>query len=166
MVHWNGCVGWKLIPFSASDKLGLSLTYFQGIDDFIRDDVSCVVWPIHCLNIIPDRYMVKSPWNRDKPPLTQWRKSTGFWLFCNGRIFSLPHFQFKIVNISTIITPKLKTCVCVWRLVSWLSLGIYISWVESSVNKQIRLNCALFVHRVQVHFSETYHLTVNFVQRS
>ena len=29
----------------------------------------------------------------------------------NGRMFSLPHFQFKSVNISTILTSKLKTYV-------------------------------------------------------
>ena len=47
----------------------------------------------------------------------------------NGQMFSLPHFhvQFKSVNISTILTSKLKMCVYVWRLDSWLSLGIYIS---------------------------------------
>ena len=69
----------------------------------------------------------------------------------NGRMFSLPHFhfQFKSVNISTILTSKpKKRCVNVWRLVSWLSLEIYISWVESSVNKQFHLNCVLFLHRV------------------
>ena len=31
--------------------------------------------------------------------------------FYNGRMFSLPHFQFKSINISTILTSKLKTCV-------------------------------------------------------
>ena len=31
------------------------------------------------------------------------------------------------VNISNILTSRLKMCVCVWRLFSWLSLGIYIS---------------------------------------
>ena len=51
----------------------------------------------------------------------------------NGQMFSLPHFHFlfKYANISTILTSKLKTC------------------VESSVNKQIRLNCVLFLHRVR-----------------
>ena len=34
-----------------------------------------------------------------------------------------------------------NVCVYIWRFVSWLSLVTYISWVESSVNKQIRLNC-------------------------
>ena len=45
----------------------------------------------------------------------------------NGQIFSLPHFHFKFksVNISTILTSKLIACVYVWRLVFWLSLGIY-----------------------------------------
>ena len=71
---------------------------------------------------------------------TQWKKSTGFWLFV--MLFSPPHFQFKSVNISTILTSKLKP-VCIWVLVSWLSLGIYIPWVESSVNKQIHLICVL-----------------------
>ena len=44
-------------------------------------------------------------------------------------MFSLPHFhfRFKSVNISTILTSKLKMSLYVWRLVSWLSLGIYIS---------------------------------------
>ena len=66
----------------------------------------------------------------------------------NGGMFSLPHFhfQFKSVNISTILTSKLKMCVYFWRLVPWLSLGVYLSWVESSVNKQICLNCVLFLH--------------------
>ena len=47
----------------------------------------------------------------------------------DGRMFSLPHFyfEFKSVNISTILTSKLKMCVHIWRLISWLSLGIYIS---------------------------------------
>ena len=31
--------------------------------------------------------------------------------FYNGRMFSQPHFQFKSVNISTILTYKLKMCV-------------------------------------------------------
>ena len=75
---------------------------------------------------------------------TQWKKSTGFWLFV--MLFSPPHFQFKSVNISTILTSKLKR-VCIWVLVSWLSLGIYIPWVESSVNKQIHLICVLFLDR-------------------
>ena len=45
----------------------------------------------------------------------------------NGCMFSLPRFRFKIksVNISTISTSKVKKCVCVWRVVSWLSLGTY-----------------------------------------
>ena len=75
---------------------------------------------------------------------TWWRKST-----CNGWMFSLPHFyfQYKSVNIAPILTSELKMCVYIWRLVSWLSLGIYISWVESSLHKQICLNCLLFLHR-------------------
>ena len=47
-------------------------------------------------------------------------------------------FQFKSVNISTILTSKLKLTNL--KLDYWLSLGIYISLVESNVNKQIRLN--------------------------
>ena len=35
----------------------------------------------------------------------------GILTFYNGRMFSLPHFQFKSVNISTILTSKLKMCV-------------------------------------------------------
>ena len=40
-------------------------------------------------------------------------------LTCNGQIFSLPHFhfQFRSVNISTILNSKLKLCVLIWRLV-------------------------------------------------
>ena len=70
----------------------------------------------------------------------------------NSQMFSLPHFYFKFesVNISTILTSKLKMCVHLWRIVSWLLLGIYISWVESSVNKQICLNYVLFLHRVLI----------------
>ena len=66
----------------------------------------------------------------------------------NGTKFSLPnfHFQFKSVNISTILSSKLKMCLYVWRLDSWLSLGIDISWVESGINKQICLNFVLFVY--------------------
>ena len=47
----------------------------------------------------------------------------------NGWMFLLPHFhfQFKSINISTILTSKLITWVYVWSLDSWLSLGIYIS---------------------------------------
>ena len=63
-----------------------------------------------------------------------------------GRMFSLPHFQFISINISTILTLQLKTYVFIRRLVSWLSFGTYISWVELSVNKQIRLNCVLSLH--------------------
>ena len=72
----------------------------------------------------------------------------------NGRMFSLPHFhfQFKSVNIPSILTSKLKTCVYIRRLLSWLLLGIYISWVESSINKHIHLNWVLFLHRVISHF--------------
>ena len=46
----------------------------------------------------------------------------------NSWMFSLPHFhfQFKSVNnISTILPSKLKICVYIWRLVSWLSIRIY-----------------------------------------
>ena len=54
-------------------------------------------------------------------------KITGFRLIMTGcfhhRCF---YFQFKSVNISTILTSKLKICVYVWRLDSWLLLGIYI----------------------------------------
>ena len=39
-------------------------------------------------------------------------------------------------------------CVYIWRLVSWLLLGIYISGVESRVNQNIALNCMLFRHHV------------------
>ena len=67
-----------------------------------------------------------------------------FWLFV--MLFSPTYFQFKSVNISTILTSKLKR-VYIWVLVSWLSLGIYIPWVESSVNKQIHLICVLFLDR-------------------
>ena len=63
-------------------------------------------------------------------------------------MFSLPHFQIKSVNISTILISKLKTSVYIGRLVSWLLLELNISLVESSVNKQIRLNYILFLHRV------------------
>ena len=68
----------------------------------------------------------------------------------NGWMFSLPHshFQFKSINISNILASKLKLCVYVWKLVSWLSLGIYFSGVETSVNKEICLNCVFFLHRV------------------
>ena len=61
-------------------------------------------------------------------------------------MFSLPDFvfQFKSVNILTILTFKLKSRVHVWRL----SLGRYLSCVESSINKKIRLNCVLFLYRV------------------
>ena len=47
----------------------------------------------------------------------------------NGRMFSVPHFhfQFKSVNISTILNFKLRMRVYVWILDSWLSIGIYIS---------------------------------------
>ena len=45
--------------------------------------------------------------------------------FYTRRVFSLPIFQFKSVNISTILTSKQK-CVYIWKLVSWLLLGIYI----------------------------------------
>ena len=38
-------------------------------------------------------------------------------------------------------------CVYIWRLISWLSLGTYIFWVESNVNKQICLTYLLFPHR-------------------
>ena len=64
-------------------------------------------------------------------------------------MFSLSHFhfEFKSVNISTILTSKLKTCTYVWKLVFWLLPGTYISCGESSVNKQIRLNRVLFLHR-------------------
>ena len=60
-------------------------------------------------------------------------------LIKNGRMFSLPHFNFNHLNFWT------KIFVHVCRLISWLSLGIYISWVECSVNKQISLNCMLFL---------------------
>ena len=66
----------------------------------------------------------------------------------NGRMFSLPHFhfQFKSINISTILTSKLK-CVCTFvDLILGYHLE-YISWVESSVNKQICLNFVLILHR-------------------
>ena len=68
----------------------------------------------------------------------------------NGQMFSLPHFhfQFKCVNILSILTSKLKMGVYIWTLVSWVSLGICVTWMETSVNKQIRQNCVLFLHRV------------------
>ena len=79
---------------------------------------------------------------------TQWRKSRGFWLEMAG-CFHCLIFIFNLnFNISTILTSKLQTFAYVWRLDSWLSLGIYISWVESSVNKPILLNRVLFLHRV------------------
>ena len=49
----------------------------------------------------------------------------GILTFYNGCIFSLSHFQFKSVYVSTILTSKLKKCVYIWRLLSWLWLGIY-----------------------------------------
>ena len=78
----------------------------------------------------------------------------------NGRKFPLPHFhfQYKSVNISTILTSKLRMCVYVWRLDSWLSFRIYISWVEFSVNKQVHLNCLLFLHWAIGVFDESWDL--------
>ena len=65
--------------------------------------------------------------------------------FYNSRMFSLRYFHFKYINTSPILTDKLKY-VCTFRD---LLLGYcleYISSVEPSVNKQIRLNCLLFLH--------------------
>ena len=42
-----------------------------------------------------------------------------------GWMFSLTHFQYKSINISTILTSKLKPCLYIWKFVSWLLLGIY-----------------------------------------
>ena len=64
-------------------------------------------------------------------------------IFYNGQMFSLLHFQFNSINI---FTSKLKICVHVWSLVSWLLLGINISSVESSLNKQICLNFVPFLY--------------------
>ena len=66
--------------------------------------------------------------------------------FYYGCMFSLPRFQFESVNIFTILTSKLK-CVCTFRD---LFLGyhleyIYLEW-NLVKNKQIRLNCVLFLH--------------------
>ena len=74
----------------------------------------------------------------------------GLLTFYNDWLFSLPHFHFKSINISTILTSKLKMCVYICRLVSWLLFAIYIFCVESSVNKQIYLDCVLFFHGVSV----------------
>ena len=46
--------------------------------------------------------------------------------FYNGRMFSLPHFQFKSLNISTILTSKLKMCVCTFE---GLFLGYYLEYI-------------------------------------
>ena len=45
----------------------------------------------------------------------------------NGRMFSLPlyHCQIESVNVSTILTFKLKMCLYILRRVSWLSLVIF-----------------------------------------
>ena len=63
---------------------------------------------------------------------------------CYTHTFPLPHFPFKSANISSL----LKTCVYVWRRVYSLLLVPCSSWVESSLNKQNRLNCSLFFHRI------------------
>ena len=51
----------------------------------------------------------------------------GILTFCNDWMCSLPHFQFKSINITPILTSELKTCVYSWRLVSLLLLRICIS---------------------------------------
>ena len=51
----------------------------------------------------------------------------------------------------TFASQLVEMCVYIWRLVSWLLFRIYISWVESGIPKQIRLICALFLHRDQEH---------------
>ena len=43
-------------------------------------------------------------------------------------------------------------CAYMWKPVSWLSHGVYISWLESSTNEQIHLNCVLFLHRAVVNW--------------
>ena len=67
--------------------------------------------------------------------------STGFWSY-NGQMFSLPdfHSQFKSVNISTILTCKLK---CM-RTFGDLFLDYCLEYIH------IRLNCVLFRNRVNV----------------
>ena len=58
----------------------------------------------------------------------------------NDRMFSLPHFhfQFKSINISTILTSKLKTLAYVWRHHSWISLEcIFLEWNLVQINKSI-----------------------------
>ena len=69
----------------------------------------------------------------------------------HGWMFSLPHFhfQFKFVNISTILTSKLKH-VCIYLEICFLTITWNISCMEFSVNKQICLNCVFFLHRVYV----------------
>ena len=64
-------------------------------------------------------------------------------------MFSLPHlsFQLKSVNISTILTSKLNTCVYLETCFLTI-IGICIPCIEFSVKKQIRLNCVLFPNRV------------------
>ena len=67
----------------------------------------------------------------------------------NGGMFLLPHFhfQFKSANIFTILT-SIPKHVCIFGDF-FLTITRNISWVEFSVNKQIRLNCVLFIHGVQ-----------------
>ena len=55
------------------------------------------------------------------------------------------HFQYKSVNISTIVTSKLKcVCTCIDWFLSYCFKYIYC--MESSVSKQIHLKCVLFLH--------------------
>ena len=70
--------------------------------------------------------------------------------FYNGWMFSLPHFQFQSVNISTILTFKLNKCV--YLETCFLAIAWNTSGMESSVNKQICLNCVLFLHCVIVQY--------------
>ena len=59
----------------------------------------------------------------------------------NGRMFSLPHFHFQLKSVN--IYTNFRKRVCIF---GDLFLGYhleYISFVRSSVNKQIRLNCVL-----------------------
>ena len=73
------------------------------------------------------------------------KESTGFWIKMNRYFHCLIFISNWNPSISPYLNFKLKKCVYIWRLLSWLSLSIYISWVESYVNKLIRLN------RVLVH---------------
>ena len=59
---------------------------------------------------------------------------------CSGRMFLLPHFQLKSINISTILICGLKTSIHMCVVFSGLGFGIYIVNVEETewlVNKFI-----------------------------